>query len=129
MKKNLIKGLVLIVLSVVLVGTNSVFAADIDYDELLNFGTENSSTDTPSTPSTPTTTPATTEKKEEVTTGNSSVYNNTTTPTQTTTTEKKDDKSLSKAGLEDSLPMVALIAVFGISAIVAFKKIKEYKNV
>ena len=126
MKKNLIKGLLLIVLSVVLVGTNSVFAADIDYDELLNFGTENSSTDTPSTP---TTTPDTTQKKEEDTTGNSSVYNNTTTPTQTTTTEKKDDKSLSKAGLEDSLPMVALIAVFGISAIVAFKKIKEYKNV
>ena len=132
MKKNLIKGLLLIVLSVVLVGTNSVFAADTSgIDELLDV-TDIPTTTSTDTPSTTTSTPSTsTEKKEEVTTGHSSVYNNTTTPTptQTTTTEKKDDKSLSKAGLEDSLPMVALIAVFGISAIVAFKKIKEYKNV
>ena len=126
MKKNLIKGILLIVLSVVLIGANSVFAADTSgVDELLNFDdTPSTSTTTPSTQTTTTTE----TKKEEVTTGNSSVYNNTTTPTPTTTT-KTEDKSLSKTGIEDTFPMIALIAVFGVSAIFAFKKIKEYKNV
>lgn len=45
---------------------------------------------------------------------NSSVYNNT---------------SLPKTGIGDTLPIAALVVVFGISAVYAYKKIKDYRNI
>ena len=45
---------------------------------------------------------------------NSSIYNNT---------------NLPKTGLSDSLPVVLLVVVFGISAVYAYKKIKDYRNI
>ena len=45
---------------------------------------------------------------------NSSIYNN---------------SNLPKTGLSDSLPVVLLVVVFGISAIYAYKKIKDYRNI
>ena len=45
---------------------------------------------------------------------NSSVYNN---------------SNLPSTGLGDSLPIAALVVVFGISAIYAYKKIKDYRNI
>ena len=50
------------------------------------------------------------------TTGNNTLntaYNNTTLP---------------KAGITNSIPVVALIVIFGISAVYAYIKIKDYKN-
>lgn len=49
-------------------------------------------------------------------TSNSSVYNNT-------------NNNLPKTGIEDSIPVAALVVVFGVSAVYAYKKIKEYKNI
>lgn len=49
-------------------------------------------------------------------TNNSSVYNNT-------------NNNLPKTGIEDSIPVAALVVVFGVSAVYAYKKIKEYKNI
>ena len=43
-----------------------------------------------------------------------SIYNNT---------------NLPYTGVADSLPVAALVVVFGISAVYAYKKIKEYKNI
>ncbi len=45
---------------------------------------------------------------------NASVYNNT---------------NLPKTGIESSLPVAALVVVFGISAVYAYKKIKDYRNI
>lgn len=45
---------------------------------------------------------------------NSSIYNNT---------------NLPKTGIEDSIPVAMLVVIFGISAVYAYKKIKDYKNV
>ncbi len=45
---------------------------------------------------------------------NSSIYNNT---------------SLPSTGIGDSLPIAALVVVFGISAVYAYKKIKDYRNI
>lgn len=45
---------------------------------------------------------------------NSSIYNNT---------------NLPKTGIEDSIPVAMLVVVFGISAVYAYKKIKEYRNI
>lgn len=47
-------------------------------------------------------------------TNNSSVYNNT---------------NLPHTGIEESVPVAMLVVVFGISALYAYKKIKEYKNI
>ena len=43
-----------------------------------------------------------------------SIYNNT---------------NLPKTGIEDSIPVAMLVVVFGISAVYAYKKIKDYRNV
>lgn len=48
------------------------------------------------------------------TTNNTSTYNNTTLP---------------HTGIGDSIPVAVLVVVFGISAVYAYKKIKEYKNI
>ena len=45
---------------------------------------------------------------------NTTVYNNT---------------DLPKTGIEDSIPVAMLLVVFAISAVYAYKKIKEYKNI
>lgn len=37
--------------------------------------------------------------------------------------------TLPKTGIEDSLPTVLLVVVFGISAVYAYKKIKDYRNI
>lgn len=51
-------------------------------------------------------------------TNNSSIYNN---------TNKNTD--LPKTGIEDSIPVALLVVVFGISAVYAYKKINDYKNI
>ncbi len=48
------------------------------------------------------------------TNNSSSIYNNT---------------SLPSTGIGDSLPIAALVVVFGISAVYAYKKIKDYRNI
>ena len=45
---------------------------------------------------------------------NSSIYNNT---------------NLPHTGIEDSIPIAVLVVIFGISAVYAYKKISEYKNI
>ena len=37
--------------------------------------------------------------------------------------------SIPKTGISDSIPTAVLVVVFGISAVYAYKKIKEYQNV
>ena len=37
--------------------------------------------------------------------------------------------TLPKTGIQDSLPTVLLVVVFGISAVYAYKKIKDYRNI
>ena len=49
-------------------------------------------------------------------TNKSSVYNNTNT-------------NLPKTGIEDSIPVAMLVVVFGISAVYAYKKINDYRNI
>ena len=49
-----------------------------------------------------------------LTTNNTSSYNNT---------------SLPKTGIEDHIPATILLVVFGVSAIYAYKKIQDYRNI
>lgn len=110
-KSNLIQIVtILLVSAMVLLFSTTVNAANDNNDvhDLTGTLTKNS---TPSnTPSnTPNNNPNNAKK-------NSSVYNNT-------------NNNLPKTGIEDSIPVAALVVVFGVSAVYAYKKIKEYKNI
>lgn len=127
-KTNLIKGILLILLSIVLIGTTGVYAANdlssgLD-EELLNLTDSGNSTKKDNT-----------EKDNNIIENNnvnnsvnnnvnnnkSSIYNNVNNTTNNT--------NLPKTGIGDSIPTMVLVVVFGISAIYAYKKIKEYNNI
>ena len=60
-------------------------------------------------------------------TGTSALNNNTV--LTTSNTSNYNNTSLPKTGVEDSMPIVVLSVVLGISAIYAYKKIQDYKNI
>lgn len=63
-------------------------------------------------------------------TGNNTSRNNTTNNVmRTNNTSNYNNSSLPKTGIEDSIPGVILVVVFGISAIYAYKKIQDYRNI
>ena len=141
-KTSLIKGILLILLSVTLIGTTAVYAADdldSDLDDMLNFSsTPTNTTPTNTTPTntapgntTPTnTTTNTTNSIDDLFDNTSNTSSNENTSTNTSLyTNSDDEDELPDTGIEDSLPMVVLIAVFGISAVYAYVKIKEYNNI
>ncbi len=124
-KTNLIKMLVVMIISVMVMFFNTcVLAAEVDedgYEDLTkalgnsssNNSTNNNSSNTGNNTSN-TNTNRSSNNTSNTNTNNSSVYNNT---------------SLPKTGLSDSIPVVLLVVVFGASAIYAYKKVNEYKNV
>ena len=126
-KTNLIKviSILLISVMVVLFATTVNAADDNSYNDLTstltgnNSNTSNNSSNTANTNSNSSNNTANTNntnKSSNMTnnTNNSSVYNNT---------------SLPKTGSADSIPVAMLVVVFGISAVYAFKKVRDYKNI
>ena len=128
-KSNLIKVISILVISlmVVLFSTN-VMAAETDngftdltptVDNNTTNGTSNANSNTANsnTNSTNNTNRNNTSNNTNSTnnTNNSSIYNNT--------------NSLPRTGVTDSIPVAVLLIVFAISAVYAYKKIKDYKNI
>lgn len=114
-KSNLIKLFSILLISVmVMTFTTNVLAADnntnaVDLTSTLTGNnTNNTNTNNTNTNNTNTNTNNTNN------TNNSSIYNNT---------------NLPKTGIEDSIPVAILVVVFGISAVYAYRKIKEYRNI
>ena len=112
-KTNLIKLFSILLISVmVMMFSTSVLAADNTFNELPltlnNTNTNNTNTNTNNTNTNNTNT------NNANKTNNTTIYNNT---------------SLPKTGIEDSIPVAMLVVVFGISAIYAYKKIKDYRNI
>ena len=70
------------------------------------------------------------------TTGNNTTVNNTTTKNNTlntsnltkNATKNATNNALPKTGISSSTSIVVLITIFGISAIYAYNKIRDYKN-
>lgn len=64
-----------------------------------------------------------------------SILNNTTNNTannlvlKTNNTSNYNNTSLPKTGVADTMPAVILVVVLGISAVYAYKKMQEYKNI
>lgn len=115
-KSKVMKLILTIILGMVIAFTaTQVLAADADDEEdfspsniILSNETLGNKTPSNNTPSN------NTPSNNLVGNNSSSSYNNT---------------NLPKTGIEDSMPVVVLVVVFGISAVYAYKKINDYKNV
>ena len=126
-KTNLIKVISILLISamVMLFATTVNAADDNSYNDLTSTLTGNNSSNSSNTSNTNSSnnTSNTNSNSSNNTnnslnmsnnTNNSSVYNNT---------------SLPKTGASDSIPVAMLVVVFGISAVYAFKKVRDYKNI
>ena len=138
-KSNLIKTILIIMLGIVLIGATSVFAADdADAADIFFNDDENESgiivddKDAKSSEAKDTAIKTTNNENNTLAVNNTNTANNTTNSTANNTSVYNNTNtpdSLSKAGLEDSIPTMVLIVVFGISSVYAYKKIRDYKNI
>ena len=110
-------------------GTNYVSAADgngtnyADLGAVLN-GTNNTTTNNATANNT--TSNSTANGTNSSNTLNTSALRNTINTANTVTTT--NTTTLPKTGIANSTPVVILIAIFGISAVYAYKKIRDYKS-
>lgn len=121
MKRLMKIFLVLVIGLTVAIAATKVFAADL-FDEQ-QFGENTIDLTTNEQPNT-TVTPA-----NEVA---NNVVNNTVNNTVNNNTNKNssyNNTNLPKTGVEDAIPVVILVVVCGISAVYAYKKINDYKNI
>lgn len=120
-KSNLVKVVSILLISImVILFTTTVNAADDntgfnDLTSTLNGSSSNTNnTNTNNSSLSVNNTNNTSNTNNTNNTNNSSVYNNT---------------NLPKTGVGDSIPVAMLVVVFGISAVYAYKKIKDYRNI
>lgn len=125
-KSNLIKLFsILFITAMVMMFSTNVLAADNTFNELpltsnnsnsnSNSNSNNTNTNNANTNSNNTNRNSNTNNANANTNNaNSSIYNNT---------------NLPKTGIEDSIPVAMLVVIFGVSAVYAYKKIKDYRNI
>lgn len=121
MKKSIIlKSFLVILVSMMLVFVTSTVhaetASNAEYEDLFGEGSSN----TNNTSNTGNTNNAN---------ANRSNTNNTNRNNTNNTNRNNTNTTLPKTGIEDSLPTVVLVVVFGVSAVYAYKKIKDYRNI
>lgn len=121
-KSNLIKVISILVISLmVMLFSTNVMAAETDngFTDLTpsvnNTNTNNSNTNSTNNTNSNTNNTNTNNTNRTNNTNNSSIYNNT--------------NSLPRTGVTDSIPVAVLLIVFAISAVYAYKKIKDYRNI
>ena len=130
-KEKLFKAFLVAILGIVMIWSTNVFAVDLDDEE--EDGDDEisdvllSDNDVNSTPTQGNL--AVKETNVVNNTVNNTTTNNTTNNTASVYNNTNTPNSLSKAGIEDSIPTVVLIAIFGISAVYAYKKMNDYKNI
>lgn len=126
MKKTKIVSVILIIMIVasMIFTAKNVFAATDLTDSLTGSSSNNNTTDN--------------NVVDNNTTGNNLVLNNTNTNNTTgnntvlktnNTSSYNNNTSLPKTGVADSMPVVMIAVVLGISGIYAYKKMQEYKNI
>lgn len=120
-KSNLIKVFSIVVVSLMLILFNTkVFAEDSseDFNDLTSTLSNSSSNTTGNNTSGNNTSNTsknnTSNNTSNAIANNSSVYNNT---------------NLPKTGIGDSIPVAMLVVIFGISAVYAYKKVSDYRNI
>ena len=129
-KSNIVKGLLitLVSLSMIMFTTNFVSAADEGYVDFDEPSTSNSSSNKANTNSNKSNTNS--NKNKTNTNSNKSNTNSlNTNGVRGNNVNSYNNTSLPKTGLQESLPTVLLVVVFGISAVYAYKKINYYRNI
>lgn len=122
MKKSIIlKSFLVILISMMLVFTASTVRAATDDEYQSLFGDESNTGNTNSSNTNGTNT--------NNTNTNNARNSNNTNRNNNNTNRNNTNTSLPKTGIEDSLPTVVLVVVFGVSAVYAYKKIKDYRNI
>ena len=133
MKKTVVMKIFLVILVslMLIVTTNFVQAVDntTGYQDLTNLTGNNSSGNNNASNTN-------SANSNNNTSGNNTARNNSNalntgavTNTNKNNTSTYNSSSLPKTGVGDSIPTMLLLVVFGISAVYAYKKIKEYKNI
>lgn len=132
MENSKLLKVVLIILIGAMVFTmgTSVLAADSSNDtyqdlaDALNGTTSNNTTNNATNNAANNATRNTTRN----TTGNNTLNTSSFRNNSNTLNTAYNNTTLPKAGITNSIPVVALIVIFGISAVYAYIKIKDYKN-
>ena len=116
-KTNLLKVITFLLMSIMLslFSTNVLAANETDYGDLTPQVNNNAATNNANT---------NTNRTNNANTNNASRNN-----TNNTNRSNYNNTSLPKTGIEDSIPVALLLVVFGISAVYAYKKIKDYRNI
>ena len=132
MKKSIIlKSFLVILVCVMLVFTaTSVYAADeSSSNELEDLIEDNSTSNTNSGNTNSNSNSNSNSNANSNTNRNSNTNNASLNAIRNNTANNANANNLPKTGIEDSLPTVLLVVVFGISAVYAYKKIKDYRNI
>ena len=125
---KLVKVVMGAIISLIVVAmANQVFADNVT--DLTNaLGNSSSSSNSSSTNNSTNNTTSNTALNN--TTRNNTVNNTTNNAVLTTNnTSSYNNTSLPKTGLEDHIPATILLVVFGVSAVYAYKKIQDYRNI
>lgn len=121
MKKSIIlkSFLVILVCAMLIFAITPVYAAtDEGFEDILGNSSNTSNTGNTNTGNTNT---------RNTNTNSSNVQN--LNALRNTSNTSNTANTLPKTGIQDSLPAVLLVVVFGISAVYAYKKIKDYRNI
>ena len=125
---KLVKVVMGAIISLIVVAmANQVFADNVT--DLTNaLGNSSSSSNSSSTNNSTNNTTSNTALNN--TTRNNTVNNKTNNVVLTTNnTSSYNNTSLPKTGIEDHIPATILLVVFGVSAVYAYKKIQDYRNI
>ncbi len=140
MKKSVLMSVMSILLTgiIVLLFNTQVLAAEsgnlTDLTDTLNSNTnsENSNTNNSNTNSSNTNssnTNRTNTNNTNTNTNNTNSSNTNRSNSTPTSIYTNNDSNLPQTGIEDSIPVAMLVVIFSISAIYAYKKIKDYRNI
>ncbi len=125
-KLNLIKLFSILLMSIMLIMfiNTMVLAADTDLTGNLNLPISNNSNVNTNNSNTNINNNNTNINNYNTNRNNTNINN-----TNTNSTNIYNTNNLPKTGIEDSIPVALLVVVFAISAVYAYKKIKDYRNI
>ncbi len=133
MKKTIKKfSLFLSILAIIILASTSVFAADntTGFTDLTNTVTTNNANNTNTTNNANNANTNSANTNTNTPSTNTNVGNTiSNTGTNKTNSSSYNNTNLPKTGIADTMPIILLVTVFGISAVYAYKKIKDYQNI
>lgn len=131
-KVSLIKGFLVILLSVVLIGTTGVFAADeldFDLDDNTSSNTSNTSNSSNTANNTNTNKNNTNTNSNKSNTNTNNTNTNNANANKNSSTYNNTNTNLPKTGLTDYSVLFVVIGALAVIGIVAYKKANYYKDI